>query len=43
MIFATGYTHGLREDLVKINTVNFQQSKELTQNDYIIICGDFGL
>ena len=43
MIFVTGDTHGLREDLVKLNTVKFQQSKDLTKNDYVIICGDFGL
>ncbi|SHH19754.1 metallophosphoesterase family protein [Clostridium grantii] len=43
MIFVTGDTHGLREDLVKLNTVNFPKSKELTKTDYVIICGDFGL
>lgn len=43
MIFVTGDTHGLKEDLKKLNTANFPKSKELTKNDYVIICGDFGL
>lgn len=43
MIFVTGDTHGVKEDLIKLNTANFPKSKDLTKNDYVIICGDFGL
>lgn len=41
MIFVTGDTH--RElDLEKLHTSHFPMQKELTRNDYLIICGDFG-
>ncbi len=43
MIFVTGDTHGLRDDLRKLNASNFPKSNELTKKDYVIICGDFGL
>ena len=41
MIFVTGDTH--REiDVKKLNTEHFQIQSELTKQDYVIICGDFG-
>ena len=41
MIFITGDTH-IPIDIHKLNTDNFPIQKELTKNDYLIICGDFG-
>ena len=41
MIFITGDTH-IPLDISKLNTDSFPQQKELTKNDYVIICGDFG-
>lgn len=41
MIYITGDTHGSM-DIQKLNTKNFPQQKELTKQDYVIICGDFG-
>ena len=41
MIFVTGDTH-IPLDISKLNSANFPQQKELTKNDYVIICGDFG-
>ena len=41
MIFITGDTH-IPLDISKLNSKNFPQQKELTKNDYVIICGDFG-
>ena len=41
MIFVTGDTH-IPLDISKLNTDNFTRQKELTKNDYVIICGDFG-
>jgi len=41
MIFITGDTHG-SIDIHKLNKYNFNDSS-LTKNDYLIICGDFGL
>ena len=40
MIFVTGDTH-LPIDIKKLNTMNFN-SKNMTKDDYVIICGDFG-
>lgn len=40
MIFVTGDCHG---DWSRFSSKNFPQQKELTKNDYVIICGDFGL
>lgn len=41
MIFITGDTH--RDiDIKKLNTSNFTEGKNLTKQDYVIICGDFG-
>lgn len=40
MIFVTGDLH-LPIDIGKLNAHNFN-TKEMTKNDYVIICGDFG-
>lgn len=42
MIYITGDIHG-NIDIHKLNTKNFPEQKNLTKNDYLIICGDFGL
>lgn len=42
MIYVTGDTHA-NIDIAKLNTTRFPQQKELTKNDFVIICGDFGL
>ena len=42
MIYVTGDTHGALS-MNRLNSNNFPQGKELTKNDYVIICGDFGL
>lgn len=42
MIFITGDIH-CPIDIHKLNTKNFPQQKELTKNDYLIICGDCGI
>lgn len=42
MIYITGDTHG-NIDIKKLNTKNFPQQNNLTKNDYVIICGDFGM
>lgn len=39
MIFITGDCHG---DYHRFNTQNFPIQKEMTRNDFIIVCGDFG-
>lgn len=41
MIYITGDTHR-QEDWSKLNSKNFYKGKELTRDDYVIICGDFG-
>lgn len=38
-IFVTGDTHG---DFTRFSSNNFPQGKNLTKEDYIIICGDWG-
>ena len=40
MIYITGDTHG---EFNKLSYKNFTEGKNLTKNDYVIICGDFGL
>ena len=40
MIYVTGDCHG---DFKKFRTKNFPDQKEMTQDDVVIICGDFGL
>ena len=41
MIYLTGDTHG-DIDIGKRTTRNWPLQKELTRDDYLIICGDFG-
>jgi predicted phosphodiesterase len=40
MIFITGDTHGEYE---RFSSQNFPEQKRLTKEDYVIICGDFGI
>lgn len=42
MIFVTGDLHG-HLDIHKLNTKRFPIQKKLTKDDYVIVCGDFGL
>lgn len=42
MIYVTGDTHA-DLDIHKLSNENFPGEKELTKDDYVIICGDFGL
>ena len=39
MVYITGDCHG---EFHKLSNKNFPQSKNLTREDYVIICGDFG-
>lgn len=39
MIYITGDCHA---DFTRLNTENFPEQSEMTKNDYVIICGDFG-
>ena len=39
MIYITGDTHS---DFTRFSTGKFPVQKEMTKNDYVIICGDFG-
>ncbi len=39
MIFATGDTHG---NFQRFSTKVFPEQKEMTRDDFVIICGDFG-
>ncbi len=41
MIYITGDTH-IPIDIQKLSAKRFPQQKEMTKNDYVIICGDFG-
>ena len=40
MIYITGDIHG---NPIRFSTPYFPEQKEMTKNDYVIICGDFGL
>ncbi len=40
MIYITGDTHG--DFAGRFNADNFPEQKEMTKEDYVIICGDFG-
>ena len=40
MIYITGDTHS--EFNIRLNTQAFPEQKEMTKDDYVIICGDFG-
>lgn len=42
MIYITGDTHA-DIDIGKLSTKRFPEQKMLTKNDFLIICGDFGL
>ena len=42
MIFLTGDLHG-EYGILKLNTKNFPEQKELTKKDLLIVTGDFGL
>jgi hypothetical protein len=42
MIYVTGDLHG-HIDIHKFNVSSFPEQKNLTKDDYVIICGDFGL
>ena len=39
MIFITGDTHG---SFLRFNTSSFPEQKELSKDDCVIVCGDFG-
>ncbi len=39
-IYVTGDIHSEPD---RFNTENFPEQKEMTRDDYVIICGDFGL
>lgn len=41
MIYITGDTH-IPVDIQKLAVKRFPEQKEMTKNDYVIICGDFG-
>ena len=41
MIYITGDTH-IPVDVQKLNSRRFAEQKQLTENDFVIICGDFG-
>lgn len=41
MIYITGDTH-IPVDIQKLSAKRFPEQKEMTKNDYVIICGDFG-
>ena len=42
MVFVTGDLHG-HIDIHKLNAKNFPLQRELNKDDYVIVCGDFGL
>lgn len=39
MIYATGDTHGI---FVRFKPKYFSEQSDMTKDDYMIICGDFG-
>ena len=41
MIYITGDTHG--DWVSRLNTNAFPEQKEMTKDDYVIVCGDFGI
>lgn len=41
MIYITGDIHG--NPFSRFNSTNFPEGKKMTKNDYVIICGDFGM
>ena len=40
MLFITGDCHG---DYSKFNKKCFPEQKELTREDFVLVCGDFGI
>ncbi len=42
MIYITGDTHIPTEDIQKLSSKRFPEQKNLSKEDYVIICGDFG-
>ena len=40
MVFITGDTHG---DFRRFGMEFFPEQKQMTKDDYVIICGDFGI
>ena len=40
MIYVTGDCHG---DFRRFSSDNFPEQREMTREDYVIVCGDFGL
>jgi predicted phosphodiesterase len=42
LIYLTGDTH-IPIDIEKLNQENFKEQELLDENDYLIVCGDFGL
>ena len=42
MIYITGDVHIPTEDIQKLGSKRFPEQKHLNENDYVIICGDFG-
>ncbi len=40
MIFVTGDTHG---EFERFSSKNFPEQRGMTKDDYVIICGDFGI
>lgn len=42
MIYITGDVH-CPYDVKKLNTKNFPQQKNMSENDFLIVCGDMGL
>lgn len=41
-VYVTGDIHG-SHTISKLNTDNFPEGKDLTKQDYVIVCGDFGI
>ena len=41
MLYITGDTHG-KYDINKLKEYRFKEGNDLTKNDFLIICGDFG-
>ena len=41
MIYVTGDTHG--DWVSRLSTDAFPEQKEMTKEDYVIVCGDFGI
>ena len=39
MVYITGDTHAVFN---RFNTKNFPEQKEMTKDDFVIVCGDFG-